>query len=92
MKLINDNFGHAEGDMALIRTSKVLKVSFRESDIIGRMGGDEFAVLAFERENNEGSAELINRRIQSNVGAENLGQPSKYTLSLSIGIARYDPT
>jgi len=91
MKWINDNCGHAEGDMALIRTAAVLKASFRESDIIGRMGGDEFAVLAFESENDEGSAERINRRIQSNIDAENLRQPSTYTLSLSIGTARYDP-
>ncbi len=90
MKLINDDCGHAEGDMALIRSARVLKASFRESDIIGRMGGDEFAVLAFEGDN-EGSAERINARIQSNVDAENLRQPSKYTLSLSIGISRYDP-
>jgi diguanylate cyclase (GGDEF)-like protein len=54
------------------------------------MGGDEFAVLAFESENDEGSAERINRRIQSNIDAENLRQPSTYTLSLSIGTARYD--
>jgi diguanylate cyclase (GGDEF)-like protein len=91
MKWINDNCGHAEGDAALMRTAMVLKASFRESDIIGRMGGDEFAVLAFESENDEGSAERINRRIQSNIDAENVRQPSKYTLSLSIGISRYDP-
>ena len=92
MKLINDNFGHAEGDMALIRIAKVLKSSFRESDIIGRMGGDEFAVCAFESENDEGSAERINSRIQGNVDTENLNQHSKYTLSLSIRHSRYDPT
>jgi diguanylate cyclase (GGDEF)-like protein/PAS domain S-box-containing protein len=90
MKWINDNCGHAEGDVALIRTAKVLKASFRESDVIGRMGGDEFAVLAFESENDEGSAERISGRIQSNVDAENFRQPSKYSLSLSIGISRYD--
>jgi diguanylate cyclase (GGDEF)-like protein/PAS domain S-box-containing protein len=91
MKWINDNCGHAEGDVALMRTATVLKASFRESDIIGRMGGDEFAVLAFESENEEGSAERLNLRIQSNIDAENLRQPSKYTLSLSIGTAQYDP-
>jgi diguanylate cyclase (GGDEF)-like protein/PAS domain S-box-containing protein len=91
MKWINDNCGHAEGDMALMRTALVLKASFRESDIIGRMGGDEFAVLTFESENDEGSAERINIRIQNNIDAENLRQPSKYTLSLSIGTSRFDP-
>ena len=91
MKWINDNCGHAEGDMALIRTAAVLKSSFRESDIISRMGGDEFAVLAFENERDEESAERLNSRIQSNVDAENLRQSSTYTLSLSIGVSRYEP-
>jgi diguanylate cyclase (GGDEF)-like protein/PAS domain S-box-containing protein len=91
MKWINDNCGHAEGDLALILTAKILKASFRESDIVGRMGGDEFAVLAFESEKDAGSADRINARIQGNVDAENLKENSKYRLSLSIGISRYDP-
>jgi len=91
MKWINDNCGHAEGDAALARTAAVLKASFRESDIISRMGGDEFAVLAFESDRDSGSAELLNSRIQCNVDAENLRGPSQYTLSLSIGTARFEP-
>jgi diguanylate cyclase (GGDEF)-like protein len=48
LKHINDTFGHLEGDKALIEVSNVLRDTFRESDIIGRIGGDEFAVLAIE--------------------------------------------
>lgn len=48
MKLINDTLGHPEGDRALVEVSDVLRKTFRESDIIGRIGGDEFAVLAIE--------------------------------------------
>jgi len=40
MKWINDNLGHLEGDKALIETAQVLREIFRESDIIGRIGGD----------------------------------------------------
>ena len=45
MKRINDEFGHNEGDNALIRTATILNRSFRSSDVIARLGGDEFTVL-----------------------------------------------
>ena len=48
LKSINDALGHAEGDQALRETATILKNSFRESDIIARIGGDEFVVLAAE--------------------------------------------
>lgn len=44
-KMINDSFGHACGDQVLVDTANTLKSRLRSSDIIGRMGGDEFAVL-----------------------------------------------
>jgi len=45
MKAANDSFGHAAGDELLRRTAQVLKLSFRQEDIIARIGGDEFVVL-----------------------------------------------
>jgi diguanylate cyclase (GGDEF)-like protein len=48
LKEINDSYGHAEGDRALKRASETLRMTFRDSDIIARMGGDEFAVRAVE--------------------------------------------
>lgn len=45
LKLINDAFGHAMGDKALIKVAEILKKSFREEDIISRIGGDEFVIL-----------------------------------------------
>ena len=44
-KEINDTHGHAEGDEALRAIGKVLRAVFRGADVIGRIGGDEFAVL-----------------------------------------------
>ena len=44
-KDINDKFGRAEGDKALIAFANLLKGSFREADVIARLGGDEFAAL-----------------------------------------------
>jgi len=45
LKLVNDNFGHHAGDELLINIAKIIRNSFRESDIAVRMGGDEFAVI-----------------------------------------------
>lgn len=88
LKIINDTFGHAEGDATLIQTARILKASFRESDILGRMGGDEFAALALE--NDPASADRIIRRIQMNIDEVNLRKNKQYQLSLSIGVARCD--
>jgi diguanylate cyclase (GGDEF)-like protein len=46
LKDINDTFGHAEGNRALIEAAEVLRESFRQSDILARFGGDEFAALS----------------------------------------------
>jgi PAS domain S-box-containing protein len=48
MKLINDSLGHAAGDNALVETATILKNTFRQADLIGRVGGDEFIVLMSE--------------------------------------------
>ena len=45
-KLVNDAHGHPAGDLVLVKTAEVLKGCFRSSDIIGRIGGDEFVVFA----------------------------------------------
>ena len=46
LKMINDKYGHDDGDFALSTIAKILEESFRDSDVIGRIGGDEFATLA----------------------------------------------
>ena len=88
MKWINDTFGHREGDRALINSAAVLNETFRESDIIGRIGGDEFAIFAFDT--TEMTPELIKSRLQNQLDIHN-AQSCLYKLSLSIGISYYDP-
>jgi diguanylate cyclase (GGDEF)-like protein len=89
MKWINDTLGHHVGDLALIETANLLKETFRESDIIARIGGDEFVVLAIEVRKD--SAEILTGRLQKKVDARNSMGNHRYKLSISIGTTRYDP-
>jgi diguanylate cyclase (GGDEF)-like protein/PAS domain S-box-containing protein len=89
MKWINDNLGHKEGDLALIEAANVLREAFRESDIVGRVGGDEFAVLAIEA--GEAEAEEIIARLRRRLDARNAQSGRHYELDLSVGIACFDP-
>ena len=45
MKQLNDSKGHAAGDAAILRVAKILAANVRESDIVGRLGGDEFGIM-----------------------------------------------
>jgi diguanylate cyclase (GGDEF)-like protein len=83
MKWINDTLGHPEGDRALENAGAVLKRTFRESDLIARVGGDEFVVVtlnAFDE-----STETILARLERNLAAFNEENQASYPLSLSIG-------
>lgn len=89
LKGINDTFGHKEGDEALIETAKILKETFRESDIIARIGGDEFAVV--QMEDSTIDTEAVTVRLQNNLEKYNAEKNREYDISLSFGIAYYDP-
>ncbi len=90
MKRINDTFGHQEGNRALVDAARVLKDSFRQSDVLGRIGGDEFAGLVVDGV--EGSGEVISHRIQQKLIAHNSNLGRRYDLSLSIGVVAADMT
>jgi len=89
MKSINDNLGHKKGDEALITVASILKKVFRESDIIARVGGDEFVVLGITAQKNDISA--FENRLQEQVDIYNASENKNYTISLSVGIAYSDP-
>jgi diguanylate cyclase (GGDEF)-like protein/PAS domain S-box-containing protein len=88
LKDINDSFGHREGDLVLIETARILKKSFRESDVIARIGGDEFVVLSMETP--ETNIENLTVRLKANLNDYNNRTNKPYKLSLSLGMKRYD--
>jgi diguanylate cyclase (GGDEF)-like protein len=85
---ISDSFGHFEGDCALKRTAGILEETFRDSDVVARLGRDEFAVLAIEAARH--CEATIKTRLLECLKSIPSGQ-SRYNISLRFGVARFDP-
>ncbi|SRR6266498_778646 len=88
LKQINNTFGHAEGDTALNHFARILTETFRDSDVIARMSGDEFAALTIDA--NENNIAVIRSRLESNVESYNLISVRGYALSFSMGVITVD--
>jgi two-component system cell cycle response regulator len=89
LKGINDALGHQKGDWALIDTANILKETFRDSDIISRIGGDEFVVMPIKTTGD--NLEIVINRLQKAVAMDNTRSKREYKLSISIGTAYFDP-
>jgi diguanylate cyclase (GGDEF)-like protein/PAS domain S-box-containing protein len=81
LKQINDTLGHRAGDLALVEAAGLLKACFRTSDILARIGGDEFAVFVADANEKETTA-----RIEERLYAHRITSDHPYQLSFSIGI------
>jgi two-component system, cell cycle response regulator len=84
LKRVNDTFGHQEGNRALVEAANVLRDSCRRSDILSRIGGDEFAILIADVDKD--CADVVLRRIQKKLDSCNANPGRLYSLSLSVGI------
>ncbi|MFN0181373.1 MAG: diguanylate cyclase [Gemmatimonadales bacterium] len=88
LKAINDQHGHHQGDEALVRAAEALRRTFRQSDVVARYGGDEFAVLALDTSADRGASIL--RRLAESIDADNERHPPEYRLDLSVGTVSLD--
>jgi diguanylate cyclase (GGDEF)-like protein/PAS domain S-box-containing protein len=86
-KTINDTLGHNAGDDALVETAQILRTCVRESDILARMGGDEFAALLVDSEVE--FAKAAPGRLQAAFDRRNAGKTTPYDLSISCGCTPY---
>ncbi len=83
LKIINDTYGHKEGDRAIKETGRILGKSFRAMDIIGRIGGDEFVIFVMDADKK--SYELIKERLYRAAEEFNSKSRKPYMVSFSIG-------
>lgn len=87
LKQINDQFGHTEGDFSIKQAGQYLKNCLKDTDVIGRIGGDEFAAVAIIE--NEDMGKEICDRIRSDMKSFNQISDKPYYIEVSIGYKVY---
>jgi diguanylate cyclase (GGDEF)-like protein/PAS domain S-box-containing protein len=88
-KEVNDRFGHKTGDLVLIETATRLQACVRDSDTVGRLGGDEFIVLLLEPESQSASEATLRRIIAAMNEPFALGDTGECRISVSIGYTMF---
>ncbi|HEY3253573.1 MAG TPA: diguanylate cyclase [Polyangiaceae bacterium] len=89
LKLVNDSLGHEAGDQMICSAAEVLRMTFRESDIVARYGGDEFVALLANAD--PSMQEAILERLRACIEERNAVDIPRLPLSLSVGISFFDP-
>ncbi len=89
LKYINDTYGHAEGNRAIVEAADALRSSLRSTDLLARLGGDEFVALAM---NSTATAEsALRSRLDQVLAAVNSKPGRTYPLGFSVGILPCNP-
>jgi len=89
LKIINDTFGHEAGDRALVDAARIFVETFRNSDIIARMGGDEFAVILGNAP--DSGIEAVRNRLEKRLVEYNAQKEGSFRLAVSVGLTIFDP-
>jgi diguanylate cyclase (GGDEF)-like protein len=89
-KLINDKFGHSVGDDVLIQVSKMINEGVRNTDYVGRYGGEEFLLVL--PNTNATTAKIIGERIRKNIESYQfvINNKVKTKLSISLGLFEFN--
>ncbi|NPV74785.1 MAG: EAL domain-containing protein [Anaerolineae bacterium] len=85
-KVVNDSLGHTIGDQLLIQIASRLESCVRASDMVGRIGGDEFVILLLERCDTAGISKIANRILKEFSKPFQIVNGKKVLVSTSIGI------
>ena len=89
-KWINDTFGHAAGDKVLVEVARRIKSALRSSDLVARVGGDEFLILLTRIKRKE-DVEAINNELQKSIcGKPVIYEKNDISVYVSVGLAIYD--
>ncbi|GAB4117238.1 MAG: sensor domain-containing diguanylate cyclase [Candidatus Caldatribacteriota bacterium] len=89
LKAINDNYGHKEGDYAIVSSTKCIKESVRKTDLLCRLGGDEFLLILPECGIEQ--AENLWQKIIKRLDSINSKKDKPYQISLSHGFTQFNP-
>lgn len=88
LKQINDKFGHEAGDLAIKDFARLLLKVFRDSDVVARVGGDEFCVLLTDPTEADPNVPL--ERLQLSVNSHNAETERPYSLTFSAGVVPFN--
>jgi diguanylate cyclase (GGDEF)-like protein/PAS domain S-box-containing protein len=89
LKKVNDTYGHSEGDYLIVTVAYILKKCARDSDIIARMGGDEFLYVLSGCD--LAQADIAWQRIVNELAVINKNSGKPFTVSISKGFSEFDP-
>lgn len=85
LKYLNDTFGHAAGDAALIYLAQLMVGAVRQTDLVARLGGDEFAIL-LDHADEPSAMETANRLVNAVADSDFMHHGQPLPLSVAIGI------
>jgi diguanylate cyclase (GGDEF)-like protein len=83
LKRVNDSLGHDAGDQTLLEVAALLRATFRATDVVGRIGGDEFVVLAIDAPPN--TVAFLTNRLRDRIAQRNADPSHPFALSVSMG-------
>ena len=89
LKHVNDELGHAMGDLLLKEAADVIRETIRASDVAGRLGGDEFCVLLMGDPDLD--AERVVERLHETAASHNARPKRSFHISLSVGLSALPP-